>query len=163
MNKEELPSSPRLTFRPPDFLLPHGEGSTGRRSDKGPDIYMSWDGTVYGPTSAEDVLAGIRAASFKQDARFWFEGQEDWLPLSTFPDIIEFSQEFGAAPSTSPPPKPLPPPSKQPAVQRRKERHRRSRPHKPSRLGRRGRIVALGFVILAALLTVGLLSLLMFI
>lgn len=126
---------------------------------------MSWDGMVYGPASAEDVLAGIRAASFKPDALFWFEGQEDWLPLASFPDIVEFSQESPVAPTAPPtfPPRPLPAANKQTGEHRRKERHRRSRPHKPSRLGRRGRIVALGFAILAALLTIGLLSLLMLI
>jgi hypothetical protein len=165
MKKEEVFAVPQPRFRPPDFLLPQTEGSAARRRGSGPDIYVSWDGQVYGPTDAENILSGIKTSYFRQDAQFWFEGQENWQPLSTFPEIVEFSHEQPVAPpdppDVAPPPSAAPPP--QPSERRRKERHRRSRPHKNSRFGRRGRVVVLGFVILAALLTVGLLSLLMLI
>lgn len=164
MKKDEVSSAPSPRFRPPDFLLPQSEGSSARRRI-GPDIYVTWDGEVYGPSSAEDILAGLRASSFKHDAQFWFEGQEDWQPLTTFEEIVEFAREAPVAhptPSAITPSTPIAS-SAPPVERRRKERHRRSRPHKASRLGRRGRIVVFSFVILAALLTAGLISLLMLI
>ena len=164
MKKEEVSTAPPPRFRPPDFLLPQSEGSSGRRR-AGPDIYVTWDGEVYGPSIAEDILAGLRASSFKPNAQFWFEGQEDWQPITTFKEIVEFSRE---APVVHPPPPaitPSPPPaaSAPPVERRRRDRHRRSRPFKASKLGRRRRWVVVSATILAALLTVGLLSLLMLI
>jgi hypothetical protein len=164
MNKEKTFAILPLRFRTPEFLLPHTDSSSARRRNHSQDIYVSWDAQVYGPTDAENILAGIKTSYFRQDAQFWFEGQENWQPLSTFSETVELSPEQPDAPpdplAVATPPATPPP---QPPKRRHQERHRRSRPHKTSKLDRRGMVVVLSFVILAALLTVGLLSLLMLI
>jgi hypothetical protein len=163
MRKKEIFAASQPEVRPPDFLLPKAEGSATRRPG---GIYVSWDGRVYGPTEAANILAGIKTSFFNQDAQFWFEGQANWQPLSTFTEAVGFSHEkpvtssdpLASAPTTPPA---LPP--RQPSGHRRKDRHRHSRSCNKNHRSRRDPVVVVGFLILAALLTVGLLSLLMFI
>lgn len=149
--EQQQSESPAPGFRPPDFLLPKAEGPTRRRLGE-PDIYLSWGGQVYGPAAVDDVIAGVRTSWFEDDALFWFEGQTDWLPVGTFPDLaVQITQKrnalsalhAGSGTSKSEPPRrPLIP-----------------RPPKPQR-DYRGLGIIILFVLLAIGLTVGILLLL---
>jgi hypothetical protein len=135
---------------------------SGAGSTKG-TIYLSWGGKVYGPSSRDEVMAGIRTAWFEHDALYWHEGLDQWKPVSEFPFSAEDAKQIaaqsvktGEAPAT---------PSLPAAAQedrRPRGRSRRTRGSRPGsqRLGGKGRTIALGFALLAVLLTVGILLLL---
>lgn len=88
MSEQEPNSSkPASATRPPDFVLPKFENAGARRRSGEPEIYLSWGGEIYGPTAADDVVAGVRTSYFEEGALYWFEGQSEWLPVSGFPEI----------------------------------------------------------------------------
>lgn len=88
-------------FRPPDFLLPQFKGTPAHSSVSGPKIFLSWDGEIHGPTSTEEVIAGIRAASFADNVFYWFEGQREWQPLAEFSEAASKITASQSAPSTA--------------------------------------------------------------
>lgn len=134
-------------------------------------MFLSWGGEIYGPAGVEDVLAGIRSAWFEEDAMFWFEGQEAWLPVGDFPSLVESAQPGESPPSNTavaletPPGAPMESPAKQPSRSPRSSRRRgtpkKPKPGKRPGLGKRGLLIVLGFTLLAVGLTVGVLLLLM--
>jgi hypothetical protein len=152
----------RMEERPADFLLNNDEKSAARRRAGEPDIYLSWGGQVYGPAGAEEVLAGLRASWFEADATFWFEGQEEWLPVAEFPSggIPAGTRDEVSEPA------PAAPPEEPPVARTTARPRRRSKGHKPKtarrpRIGTRGLLIVFAFVLLAVAVTVGILLLLM--
>jgi hypothetical protein len=182
MTTEEVPDLPapqgtRPAIRPPDFLLPASEKGAATRRGGGSNVYVSSGGQVYGPATAEQAIAGLLSGYFDQDALFCPEAGNDWRPLA------ELSAE-SAEPASSMPDGSrliLPPPvrrSVQPAGVSRPEstsKRRRSTEVSPqARSGRRrrrersnaprgrhlvGRLIVIGAVLLAVLITAGLLLL----
>ncbi|MEI6339754.1 MAG: hypothetical protein WCQ57_14415 [Verrucomicrobiota bacterium] len=150
----KTPAVQRL--RPPDSVLPQA-GRTRRAGDA--YIYLSWGGVVYGPTTSSELLAGVRASWFEDDALFWHDGMTHWSPVTEFsasesrdrPAIEQGIQTTQPAlPAATPPPKPSALPG------------RDQIPKVPSP-SNYGVIVVAGFALLAAALTVGLIMLLMLI
>lgn len=124
------------------------------------NIFLTWGGEIYGPSSEEDVIAGVRTSSFDEEALYWHEGMKEWKPV----------YEFATPPSkqwqrVNPRNLPTAPrlPEQVPGANSRRRRPRRSRTSKPAsqRIGNGGRAIFLGIVVLAVLLTVGILLLLM--
>lgn len=172
MTTEDLPDLPspgstRSAIRPPDFLLPASEKGGAARRGAGPDVYVSWGGQVYGPATLDDVLSGVRTAYFEQDALFWFEGREQWRPVGELPDLLAAGESIPARRN---------PPAAQPAEgvrphwpgsrrrrgsergdQRRRGSKGRGGRSSRSQLG--GRLIVIGAVLLAVLITAGLLLL----
>lgn len=161
------PATPAI--RPPDFLLPKTDPSTGRqRGGEGPSIYVSWGGKIYGPSGIEDVMGGMRTAYFGEDALFWFEGCTDWRPVEELPALLESeATELPAetGPPRTPPPEPIRPhwPSTQSSERSsrgsRRRRNRKGRTSQSARRTRAGRLIVIGAVLLAVALTAGLLLL----
>ena len=164
---EKSPSVPQSAQRPPDFLLPKTNSANPRGQQSKDGIFLSWGGQVYGPADAEQVLAGVRARWFEEDALFWFEGQDEWLP------VAEFDQHADAAPGPVPQGEFFPqgdngnlpdrarsfPAEASPQKHRR---HHRSGRGRKSRRSRRGVLLVLAFVLLASGLTVAILLLMSF-
>ena len=140
----------------------HGrsEGARGPKSS----VYLSWGGQIYGPSSREDVIAGIRTSWFEEETLYWYEGLEEWKPVYEFPDSGATS-EPKAWQKVMPADLPAAPilPAKSGSENSARTRSRRSRFSKPSsrRLGRNGRVIFLAIAVLAVLLIVGILLLLM--
>jgi GYF domain 2 len=172
MTQENLPSpsarkTPRPGLRPPDFLLPQADKPAARARNGEPNIYVSCGEQVYGPAAVDDVLSGVRTSYFEEDALFWFEGLEEWRP------VAELSALFGDAPADlprearhhPPPPEGIKPPwpgsrsRSSSSGQKRRRRSHRNRAAKPTRAQIGGRLVVIGAVLLAVLLTAGLLLL----
>lgn len=131
-------------------------------------VYLSWGGEIYGPSGAEDVLAGIRAASFEEDALFWFEGQKNWLPVGEFPGMFASTQPEDPSPAPAAIAADIPTkeprarhPARSPGPARRRNAPRKPKPGKRTGLGKRGALIIFGFALLAVGLTVGILLLLM--
>ncbi len=78
--KKETPL-PAARFR--DFS-PHPRDIGPRRRFGEPQIFLSWGGEVYGPVTADEILAGKHSASFDANALYWFEGREEWRPIAEF-------------------------------------------------------------------------------
>lgn len=141
---------------------PKEQPLSGPGSTKGA-IYLSWGGKVYGPSSRDEVMAGIRTAWFEHDALYWHEGLDQWKPVGEFPLSDEDAKQIsaqgvktGAAPAapTSP--------AAAPEDRRPRGNSRRTRGSRPgsTRIGGKGRTIVFGFALLAVLLTVGILLLL---
>ncbi len=146
-------------IRPPLQRLPGSKAEASRDKGSGPEIYLSWDGGVFGPCSAEDVDAGIRAASFEEYTYFWFEGRDQWQLLEDFAEAIE-EHRVQASPFT-----PRAPVVEAPgeAVEDDdtglpvpKRRRRQQPPAKVPHQRDHGHLIVLLFVFLAVALTVGL-------
>lgn len=180
MKPEEMPplpspAPPQSGIRPPAFLLPSAEKGTAQRT--GPELYVTWEGQVYGPSAVDDVMVGLRTGYFGEDAFFWFEGCGEWRPLSELSRHVELPRhEEGPAQLRLPPRIPLhnPPAEgirpKWPGARRRSspasprgERRRRGRGSRSAqqahRRGGAGRLIVIGAVLLAVLITAGLLLL----
>lgn len=159
-----------LPFRPPDFFLPSKLQGSARARGDGAQIFLSWDATIYGPASAEEITAGLRTNWFEDEALFWFEGQAEWRPVGEFPTVMESglrtlaTRRTGAEPQAAPP---LPPArgEKSSHSGRRRRRHHRKEggksPRRGARHGRTGRHLVFGIILLAAVVTVALIFLLM--
>lgn len=157
-NRNGAPAAEGARIRPPLARLPGVKVET-RTKSAGPDIYLSWDGETYGPCTGEDVLAGLRAASFDEFTYFWFEGQAEWRQVEEFPGV------YGAL-TVAEKPRPMPtdvsldvspdevPGYKPPPKARRADKNRVPRPPRNY-----GYLVVLAFVFLAVGLTVGLIYL----
>lgn len=187
MSTEYVPDLPpsggtRSAIRPPDFLLPASEkGSPTRRG--GAHLYVSSGGQIYGPATADEAIAGLHSGYFDKDALFCPEASDDWRPLAEL--TAEGAEPSPSRPDTSrlvlPPPvrRSVPPAggashpevtSKPRSTGRHSSqvspgahsgrRRRRERSNAPR--GRRnlvGRLIVLGAVLLAVLITAGLLLL----
>ncbi len=156
--------------QPTTFPAPPAEWNIERLQSGEPLIYISWGGEVYGPAGPMDVLAGLRAAWFEEDALFWFEGQKEWLPVAEFPGYVgsDNPDERPTADGVLTAEAPTTIPKEAPAALPAKRLHSRSRGNgrkpKPGRrpgLGKRGALIVFGFALLAVGLTVGILLLLM--
>lgn len=141
---------------------PKAQPSSGPGPTKGA-IYLSWGGKVYGPSSRDEVVAGIRTAWFEHDALYWHEGLDQWKPVGEFPFSTEDAKQI-AAQSVKAGVVPAAPSLPAAALEDRRlrGRSRRTRGSRPGsqRLGGKGRTIAFGFALLAVLLTVGILLLL---
>jgi len=127
-------------------------------------IYLSWGGKVYGPSTRDEVMAGIRTAWFEHDALYWHEGLDQWKPVGEFPFSLEDTTKF-AADSLRAGAVPAAPslPAAAPEERRPRGNSRRSRgPRLGSQRPRgKSKTIVFGFALLAVLLTVGILLLLM--
>ena len=135
---------------------------SGAGSTKGA-IYLSWGGKVYGPSSRDEVMAGIRTAWFEHDALYWHEGLDQWRPVDEFPVSFEETAKYatnGLRAGTAPAVPSLPAAREERRTRGNSRRTRGSRPGS-RRLGGKGRTIVFGFALLAVLLTVGILLLLM--
>lgn len=163
MNDDTPPPAPSLTpVRPPDFVLPRADGPVRHRPGQ-LQIYLTWGGEIYGPATADDVQAGLRSSSFEEGALFWFEGQNEWAPVSAFPRVMESlgGRLPTARHSGTPQQEPLGTPSH--------KTKSRNRPHQPAEHprppkaprsnGHHGYWLVAGFILLAIGLTVGVLLL----
>ena len=169
MTPENMPAPPAAagptpTLRPPDFLLPQSERGAARRRTGEPEIYVSWGGQIYGPAGVDDVLTGVRTAYFEEDALFWFEGQSAWRPVDELEDLFaEDEVELPVAATRHEPPsepiRPSWPASRSSGGNSGRKRRRRAKPASSSRSSRAGRLIVLGAVLLAVLITAGLLLL----
>ena len=135
---------------------------SGPGSAKGA-IYLSWGGKVYGPSSRDEVLAGIRTAWFEHDALYWHEGLDQWKPVGEFTfdtDDARKNTAQGVTAGIVPAAPSLP----IAAAKNRRSRgnSRRARGPRPGsqRIGGKSRTIVFGFALLAVLLTVGILLLL---
>lgn len=150
--------------RPPDFLLPKAGSAHPRGQQSKDGIYLSWGGQIYGPADAGQVLAGVRARWFEEDALFWFEGQDEWLPVGEFgqhadsvPAPAPHGEISGQVPAVNQPLRERAVPAE--SAPRKRRRHHRSGRGKKSHRGRRGMILVLAFVLVASGLTVAILLL----
>ena len=134
---------------------------SGPGSTKGA-IYLSWGGKVYGPSSRDEVLTGIRTAWFEHDALYWHEGLDQWKPVGEFPFSAEDAKQIAAQSVKTGAPAAPTLPAAAPEDRRPRGNSRRTRGSRPGsqRLGGKGRTIAFGFALLAVLLTVGILLLL---
>jgi len=161
------PKTPHPALRAPDFLLPQADKSAARKRSGQPDVYVSWGGQIYGPTAAEDVIKGVRTSYFEEDALFWFESRDAWRPVSELPALFEESTaDLPTAARLHPSPsegiKPAwPGARKRPSSsgERRRRRSHRGRAAKPTRAQIGGRLIVMAAVLLAVILTAGLLVL----
>ena len=155
------PSKLETPIQPPDFLLPRA----GLQRAKRAKFFLSWGGEVYGPTTESEILAGMRASSFGEDALYWREGSEGWRPLAEFlsDNPMAPPEEWLQQGTEEPPAIPETPGRSQGSVARTKRGHRPSRKAAPRPQGGRSHapLVIFGIVILAVLLTVSMLLLLM--
>lgn len=147
-------------MRPADFLLPKAGAGAAARGDA--KIYLSWDGEIYGPATREEIAAGLRASWFEEGALFWHEGLDDWKPVTEFsfsaqrpaqdnwPRVV--ADDVPSAPSL--------PKGERAAKTAKPSPGQRAAKPKPQRLGGHGRAIVFGFVLLAVLITVGILLLL---
>ncbi|MBE2178978.1 MAG: hypothetical protein IAE97_00705 [Chthoniobacterales bacterium] len=157
--------------QPAAFPAPPAEWNIERLQAGEPLIYISWGGEVYGPAAPMDVLAGLRAAWFEDDALFWFEGQKGWRPVAEFPACVGSDNPddrlpadgalTAEAPITIPKGAPAALPAKQPRSSRSRGSSRKPKPGRRPGLGKRGALIVFGFALLAVGLTVGILLLLM--
>lgn len=149
-------STPEI--QPPEFLLPRPLQQRGTRSK----IYLSWGDQIYGPSTRDEVLAGLRASWFEEGALYWHEGLDEWKPVTEFPLSAQepawTKKERPAAGGNLPDAPALPasakrvPPGKRPSPGPAKT---------PARgLDGPGRVLVAGFILLAVLLTVGVILLL---
>ena len=173
MTPENMPSPPEpksahSALRPPDFLLPKADKIAGRKREGEPDVYVSWGGQVYGPSSVEDVISGVRTSYFEEDALFWFEGREQWRPVAELPALIDESGAAGLPtearhhPTPSEGITPAWPGGRKSSSSGRERRRRRpqgKRAQKKTRAQVGGRLIVIGAVLLAVVLTAGLLLL----
>jgi hypothetical protein len=171
MNSEARSDSASTPVRPPDFLLPQGAPSSARSAAGTPEIYLSWGGSIYGPAGSEEVLAGVRTSWFEPDTLFWFDGQDHWLPVEDFPGLVDgghhtlAARRVGSVPEDAPP---LPAGGAAPSPRashshRRsgKRNHKKNSPRRRGRPSKLGRLIVFVFVLLAVVVTVGLIFLLM--
>jgi hypothetical protein len=140
---------------PPEFLQP-GQGGGAPSLE----VYLSWGGAVYGPTGTEEVLAGLRKERFEEEAHFWFEGLEQWLPMAEFEALV-LEAPYGPA-SRPLDQAPAHAPSRSPRTESAQRVYRERRGKSPRRgKGKRGWWIILGIILLAAVLTIGVILLLM--
>lgn len=146
------PRSGNAALRPADFLLPKAGASAAARGDA--QIYLSWGGEIYGPATGEEIAAGLRASWFEEGALFWHEGLEDWKPVTefSFPARRPAQDSWPRVVASDVPSAPSLP---------RAGRAAKAGKPKPQPLGGHGRAIVFGFVLLAVLLTVGIILALM--
>lgn len=153
-------------MRPPDFLLPQAQKSADRQRSGKPDVYVSWGEQIYGPSGVDEVVNGVRTGYFGNDALFWFEGRDEWRPVEELPDLFEPVGD--EAPEPGPPrtrPKEgvrpeWPSGRKRSASPRGERRRSRGKGRRGSRAARSklvGRLIVMAAVLLAVLITAGLL------
>jgi len=171
MIPEKMPAptasgAPLSAIRPPDFLLPKADKSSGSRRNGEPEIYVSWGEQIYGPTDAAEVIKGVRTGYFEEDALFWFEGRGEWRPVEELPGLFQQAET-----SLPPPGPPRTPPaegirpnwpgkrSRSSSSSKGERRRRGGRSSKSSRSKLGGRLIVIGAIVLAVLITAGLLVL----
>ena len=82
-----LPEGAKTGYSPP---RPAAAQLPGTAQPRGPAaIYLSWGGEIYGPSSREEVVAGIRTSWFEQGTLYWHEGLDEWNPVHEFPISAE--------------------------------------------------------------------------
>lgn len=158
--KPPTSENPPPAFRPPDFLLPQSENAAMRRRFGEPEIFLSWNGEVYGPATAAEVVAGVRSSSFETGALYWFEGQKEWRPVAEFPGIAptlsaKRPTQTPAEDAADAPPPPADPSHDKP-VRRRKKHSHHKRPAAPPIPKNQSNLRGIGIIIIFALLAVGL-------
>jgi hypothetical protein len=162
MNDDTPPPPPSLTpVRPPDFVLPRADGPVRHRPGQ-LQVYLIWGGEIYGPATADDVQAGLRSSSLEEDALFWFEGQNEWAPVATFPRVIASlgARLPTARHSGTPQQERLGAPAPKSERTRPRQQPEHPRPPKaPRSHGHQGYWLVAGFILLAIGLTVGVLLL----
>jgi len=156
----KTPAVQRL--RPPDSVL--SQASRARRAGDA-YIYLSWGGVVYGPTTSSELLAGVRASWFEDDALFWYDGMTHWSPVTEFSESENRNRPAAEQGTTTTQPE-LPAATRPPKLAGKNRRAavlKRDQIPKVPGPSNHGVIVVAGFALLATALTVGLILLLMLI
>ena len=177
MIPENMPAPPSTgatpAIRPPDFFLPKTDLTTPGRRTGEPDVYVSWGGQIYGPSAVDHVVSGVRTSYFGDDALFWFEGRDGWSPIDELRALFQKEAAIalpGATVLHLPPAKGIRPrmPGRkststagaQPERRRRRKSGRKNRPNGPGRSILSGKLIVFGAILLAVLITAGMLLLL---
>lgn len=167
MSQDEASPHPAPRFRPPDALLPSHQQTAARTRAGEQSIFLSWGGAIYGPATAEEVIAGVRTSWFEEDTLFWFDGQEEWRPVTELSGLVDgghhtlAGRRVGEAPADAPPLPGTRSRVRPIARAHRRNRHKSGSKRRHKRSSRLGRTLIFVFVLLAAAVTVGLLFLLM--
>lgn len=144
--------------------IEHMESGFRQKTVASTAIYLSWNGEIYGPATETEIIAGIRTSSFEEGTLYWHESLDEWRELSSFPF------DSGGAPpgpwtplagGLLPVAPSLPATAQSKQSQGRKKAPRHGKSGRAVPLDRRGLAIVFGFVLLAVLLTVGILLLLM--
>lgn len=141
-------------------MLRRPDQSAAKRKAGEPEIYLSWDGAVYGPAAPDDVRAGMRASYYDESTTFWHEGLDEWRSLAEFPE------NFAARNAGRPAPRTGPNPQGGGADARQKKRglaKKPAKPPKPRAASNHGIWIVILFCLLAIGATVGVILLLMLI
>ena len=176
------PGTPGPRLRPPDFMLPKSERHPEHSGGAKAGLYVSSGGQTYGPSTPREVVASVRTGYFNEDAVFWVESRNEWRPLTELAQHVELPP-----PSVEPAHLELPPriPLHAPPTQavtpkwpgagrrsstssasssfsprgERRRRDRKGRPGKPPKGRLAGRLIVFGIILLAILITAGVLLL----
>ena len=174
--------APGPQLRPPDSMLPKSERHAERSGGAKAGLYVSSGGQTYGPSTPREVVASVRTGYFNEDAVFWVESRNEWRPLTELAQHVELPP-----PSVEPAHLELPPriPLHAPPTQavtpkwpgagrrsstssasssssprgERRRRDRKGRPGKPPKGRLAGRLIVFGAILLAILITAGVLLL----
>ena len=177
MIPENIPDPPPTeaspAIRPPDSFLPKTDLITPGRRTGEPEVYVSWGGQIYGPSAVDHVVSGVRTSYFGDDALFWFEGRDGWSPVGELRALFQKEAAIalpGATVLHLPPAEGIRPrmPGRKststagapPERRRRRKSGRKNRPTGPGRSILSGRLIVFGAILLAVLITAGLLVLL---
>ena len=177
MIPENIPDPPPTeappAIRPPDSFLPKTDLITPGRRTGEPEVYVSWGGQIYGPSAVDHVVSGVRTSYFGDDALFWFEGRDGWSPVGELRALFQKEAAIalpGATVLHLPPAEGIRPhmPGRkststagaQPERRRRRKSGRKNRPTGPGRSTLSGRLIVFGAILLAVLITAGMLVLL---
>jgi hypothetical protein len=163
-------------------MLPKSERHAERSGGAKAGLYVSSGGQTYGPSTPREVVASVRTGYFNEDAVFWVESRNEWRPLTELAQHVELPP-----PSVEPAHLELPPriPLHAPPTQavtpkwpgagrrsstssasssssprgERRRRDRKGRPGKPPKGRLAGRLIVFGIILLAILITAGVLLL----
>lgn len=130
-----------------------------------PKIFLCWGGEIYGPSSPEEIINGLRTSWFEVDAFYWHEGMPEWKPIAEFsassarqtPIKNWTDQRIAVAPQAPE----LPSSEEKNASSRARGSRAGSSKKRTHRPGHPGAAVIIGFAFLGVLLTVGIIIILM--
>jgi len=167
------PGIPRSPLRPPDIFLPKPDKTAEHRNGGTSGIYVSSGGQVYGPAVARDVVAGLRTGYFDADALFRVAGGSEWRPVAEMAQHLNLPRLDAELPHLELPPRiplhvppteeirPKWPSARRPSSSSPRGERRRSgskgRSGKAAKGKLAGRLIVVGAILLAILITASLL------
>ena len=66
--------------------------------------YIGVNGVPVGPVRLSEIRAKVAQGGINEDSLCWREGFEEWLPLKTFPELLELLEGVARSRSVTPPP-----------------------------------------------------------